>query len=133
MKKENSRINQYIQNISTSVGSAIKEMVIKIDGYIEERIETWFVQMETDQRYDNRRLRERAQFGSAIVFIGCIILFIAIPLTGIFSVVKGEMIEHSIKSPNEIMLSLEDEAEFYPEIEVISGEYNSERRQESGV
>lgn len=123
MKNAVNQIVNGVRNFFASISHSSIQMGRQIESYVDEQIDERYKNMKTGKPREDRKTRERVKLKAGIVFILCLLIILAIPMTFIFSAVKGKLIEFSIKSPNEIMMNLEDKAEIYPDIEVISGSY----------
>ena len=123
MKNAVNQIVNGVRNFFASISQSSKQMSRQIETYVDEQIDERYENMKTGKPREDRKTRERVKFKAGIVFILCLMIILAIPVTFIFSAIKGKLVEYSIKSPNEIMMNLEDKAEIYPDIEEISGSY----------
>lgn len=123
MKNAVNQIVNGVRNFFASISQSSKQMGRQIESYVDEQIDERYENMKTGKPREDRKTREKVKFKAGIVFILCFMIILAIPVTFIFSAIKGKLVEFSIKSPNEIMMNLDDKAENYPEIEVISGSY----------
>ena len=123
MKNAVNQIVNGIRNFFASIGHSSIQMGRQIESYVDEQIDERYKNMKTGKPREDRKTRERVKLKAGIVFILCLMIILAIPMAFIFSAVKGKLIEFSIKSPNEIMMNLDNKAEIYPDIKVISGSY----------
>ena len=123
MKNAVNQIVNGVRSFFASISHSSVQMGRQIETYVDEQIDERYENMKTGKPREDRKTRERVKFKAGIVFILCLLIILAVPVTFIFSALKGKLVEFTIKSPNEIMMNLEDKAEIYPEIEVISGSY----------
>ena len=123
MKNAVNQIVNGVRSFFASISHSSIQMGRQIETYVDEQIDERYENMKTGKPREDRKTRERVKFKAGIVFILCLMIILAVPVTFIFSALKGRLVEFTIKSPNEIMMNLEDKAEIYPEIEEISGSY----------
>lgn len=123
MKNAVNQIVNGVRSFFASISHSSIQMGRQIETYVDEQIDERYENMKTGKPREDRKTRERVKFKAGIVFILCLMIILAVPVTFIFSALKGKLVEFTIKSPNEIMMNLEDKAEIYPEIEEISGSY----------
>ena len=123
MKNAVNQIVNGVRSFFASISHSSVQMGRQIETYVDEQVDERYENMKTGKPREDRKTRERVKFKAGIVFILCLLIILAVPVTFIFSALKGKLVEFTIKSPNEIMMNLEDKAEIYPEIEVISGSY----------
>ena len=123
MKNAVNQIVNGVRSFFASISHSSVQMGRQIETYVDEQIDERYENMKTGKPREDRKTRERVKFKAGIVFILCLLIILAVPVTFIFSALKGKLVEFTIKSPNEIMMNLEDKAEIYPEIEEISGSY----------
>lgn len=126
MKNAVSNIVNGVRHFFASIGQSSTNMGKQIGNYVDEQIDEKYESLKTGKPREDRKAREKLKFKAGIVFILCLVIILAIPVTFIFSAIKGKLVEFSIKSPNEIMMDLDDKAEIYPEIETISGAYTTD-------
>lgn len=124
MKKiVNTIVNAVGKVFSTIFGSS-KMMVNQIDQFVDEKIDEKYENMKTGKPREDRKNREKVKFFTGVVFILCLVLILAIPVSFMFSKVKRLLVEASIKTPDEITMQLGDHAEEnYPDIDKVSGVY----------
>lgn len=118
-------INSVAQKIKRNVFcQSSKKMVFQINNYIDEQINEHYESMKTGIPGQDRKTRLKLCFFSSIVFIGSMALLIVMPIGSLVSVAKDQIIEWTIKSPDELLLNLSnDYIENYPEIQVVFDEY----------
>ena len=84
MKKiVNTIVNAVGKFFSTIFGSS-KMMVNQIDQFVDEKYEN----MKTGKPREDRKKREKVKFFTGVVFILCLVLILAIPVSFMFSKVK---------------------------------------------
>ena len=133
MKRTINGIAQKIEGTGRYFCQSSKKMAQQINNYIDEQIDERYENMKTGKPREDRRTREKLRFFSGIVFIGCIALLVAVPIGGIVSAAKDQIIELTIKSPDELLSNLSnDYTENYPEIQVISDDYTNTEEYEVG-
>ena len=105
MKNAVNQIVNGVRNFFASISQSSKQMSRQIETYVDEQIDERYENMKTGKPREDRKTRERVKFKAGIVFILCLMIILAIPVTFIFSAIKGKLVEYSIKSPNEIMMN----------------------------
>lgn len=101
-----------------------KTMVKEIDKTIDEKIEKKYEDLKTGVLQEDIKKRNKVRFYTGVIFILCLVIIVMIPITFVFAKVKQFVIETSIKSPNEIVLRLQDEnIENYPEVDESTDDY----------
>lgn len=101
-----------------------KTMVKEIDKTIDEKIEKKYEDLKTGVLQEDIKKRNKVRFYTGVIFILCLVIIVMIPITFVFAKVKQFVIETSIKSPNEIVLRLQDEnIENYPEVDESADDY----------
>lgn len=101
-----------------------KTMVKEIDKTIDEKIEKKYEDLKTGVLQEDIKKRNKVRFYTGVIFILCLVIIVMIPITFVFAKVKQFVIETSIKSPNEIVLRLQNEnIEDYPDVDESTGDY----------
>lgn len=131
MKKALDRIVKKIHDFFASDDQPFKKIVMQINQYLNEQIDELFENMKTGKPREDRKTRERVKVCTGVIFILCGAIIIAFPLTYIISVFTGKLTELSVKSPNEIIMDLDDRVENYPEVEMIPGIYTPDTAAEN--
>ena len=112
-----------IRNFFVLIGNSFMKMGKQIENYVDEQIEERYQNMRTGKFGEDEKIRAGIKLKAGIVFIFCLIVILTITVTFIFSLAKDKLDEITIKSPNEIMMNLDDKAEMYPVVEVAAGFY----------
>ena len=124
MKKIVNRIVNAVGKFFSTIFGSSKMMVNQIDQFVDEKIDEKYENMKTGKPREDRKNREKVKFFTGVVFILCLVLILAIPVSFMFSKVKRLLVEASIKTPDEITMQLGDHAEEnYPDIDKVSGVY----------
>lgn len=108
-------IKQFLTNISKTP----KDIAIQVDQYVDKKI---------DKAYDAIKIEKRpkVKFFTGLIIMVCLVIILLVPITYTFTKLKTKLIEHSIKSPDQIMRDLDGcTANFqnYPEIDVVNSAY----------
>lgn len=117
-------IKQILKNISKTP----KNIAVQVDQYVDKKI---------NKAYDNIKIEKRQQvkFFTSIIVIVCLVIIFLVPIAYTFTKIKAKFLEHSIKSPNQIMHDLDGcISENYPkiEIDVLKGAYIDDETESIG-
>ena len=124
MKRIINNIAQKMKGTSWYFCQLSKKMVLQINKYIDEQINESYESIKTGKPKQDRKTKAKLRFFSGIVFIGCVVLLVGMPVGSLVSALKDRIIESTIKSPDELLLNLSNNyIENYPEIQVIFDDY----------
>lgn len=108
-------IKQFLTNISKTP----KDIAVQVDQYVDKKI---------DKAYDAIKIEKRpkVKFFTGIIIMVCLVIILLVPITYTFTKLKTKLMEHSIKSPDQIMRDLDgctSDFQNYPEIDVVNSAY----------
>ena len=126
MKNIVNQIATRIRKSFISMGQFSLNMGKQIETFIDKQVDTYFENMKTGDSGEDEKIKERTKFKASIVFILCFVIILAVPISFAFSTAKAKLVELTIKSPNEIMMNLEDKVEMYPVVDMAAGFYITE-------